>query len=84
VKNTMKFSVEDYLEQGEQKDILLYVYSALEEKGYNPVNQLVGYLITGDPTYITTHKDARTVIKKIERDEILEALLAHYIECQKK
>jgi uncharacterized protein (UPF0297 family) len=80
----MKFSVEDYLEQGEQKDILLYVYSALEEKGYNPVNQLVGYLITGDPTYITTHKDARTVIKKIERDEILEALLAHYIECQKK
>ncbi|MDN5351874.1 MAG: hypothetical protein PWQ12_793 [Clostridiales bacterium] len=84
MKNTMKFSVEDYLEQGEQKDILLYVYSALEEKGYNPVNQLVGYLITGDPTYITTHKDARTVIKKIERDEILEALLAHYIECQKK
>lgn len=84
MKNTMKFSVEDYLEQGEQKDILLYVYSALEEKGYNPVNQLVGYLITGDPTYITTHKDARTVIKKIERDEILEALLAYYIECQKK
>lgn len=84
MKNTMKFSVEEFLEQGEQKDILLYVYNALEEKGYNPVNQLVGYLITGDPTYITTHLDARTFIKKVERDEILEALVTHYIGCNKK
>ncbi len=84
MKNTMKFSVEEFLEHGEQKDVLLFVYNALAEKGYNPVNQLVGYLITGDPTYITTHLDARTVIKKIERDEILETLLTHYIECVKK
>lgn len=79
MKNTMKFTVEEYLEQGEQKNILLYVHNALEEKGYNPINQLVGYLITGDPTYITTHLDARTMIKKVERDEILEELLTHYI-----
>lgn len=79
MKNTMKFTVEEYLEQGEQKNILLYVHNALEEKGYNPINQLVGYLITGDPTYITTHQDARTMIKKVERDEILEELLTHYI-----
>lgn len=84
MKNTMKFSVEDYLEQGDQKDILLYVFKALEEKGYNPVNQLVGYLLSGDPTYITTHKDARTMIKKVERDEILEELLTHYMACIKK
>ncbi len=84
MKNTMKFSVEDYLENSEHKDILLYVYNALEEKGYNPVNQLIGYLISGDPTYITTHNDARTTIKKIERDDILEVLINHYIESNKK
>ncbi len=84
MKNTMKFSVEEYLEQGDQKDILLYVFKALEEKGYNPVNQLVGYLLSGDPTYITTYNDARTMIKKVERDEILEELLTHYMECIKK
>jgi uncharacterized protein (UPF0297 family) len=84
MKNTMKFSVEEYLEQSNQRDILLYVFNALEEKGYNPVNQLVGYLISGDPTYITTYNDARTMIKKVERDEILEELLTHYIECVKK
>lgn len=84
MNNTRKFSVEEFLEQGNQKDILLYVYNALEEKGYNPVNQLVGYLITGDPTYITTFNDARTMIKKIERDEILEELVTHYIDSYKK
>lgn len=84
MKNTMKFSVEEYLEQGNQRDILLYVFNALEEKGYNPVNQLVGYLISGDPTYITTYNDARTMIKKVERDEILEELLTHYMDCVKK
>ncbi|MBE0449613.1 MAG: IreB family regulatory phosphoprotein [Clostridia bacterium] len=84
MNNTRKFSVEEFLEQGDQKDILLYVYNALEEKGYNPVNQLVGYLITGDPTYITTFNEARTMIKKIERDEILEELVNHYIDSYKK
>jgi uncharacterized protein (UPF0297 family) len=84
MNHTRKFSVEEYLEQGGRKELLLYVYNALEEKGYNPINQLVGYLLTGDPTYITTHSEARTMIKKVERDEILEELITHYIECSKK
>jgi len=62
------------------RDILLGVYQALEEKGYNPINQLVGYFISGDPTYITSHKNARSVIRKLERDELLEELLRFYIE----
>ncbi len=55
--------------------ILARVYEALEEKGYNPVNQMVGYIMSGDPTYITSHKNARSMINKVERDEIIEALL---------
>jgi len=62
------------------RDILLGVYQALEEKGYNPINQVVGYFISGDPTYITSHKNARSVIRKLERDELLEELLRFYIE----
>lgn len=76
----MKFTVEEYLSKDEPKDILLYVHQALEEKGYHSVNQLIGYLISGDPTYITTHKDARTKIKKLERDDILELLINDYIK----
>lgn len=64
----------------EAKDIILTVYEALVEKGYNPVNQLVGYIISGDPTYITSHKDARSIISKLERDELLEELVKEYIE----
>lgn len=60
------------------KEILNIVYEALQEKGYNPVNQLTGYLITGDPTYITSHKRARVFIMKVERDELLEYLLIKY------
>ncbi|MGI6412758.1 MAG: IreB family regulatory phosphoprotein [Syntrophomonadaceae bacterium] len=59
--------------------ILLSVYEALKEKGYNPINQLVGYMISGDPSYITSHKDARTLICRIDRDEILEVLLKNYL-----
>ena len=55
------------------------VYAALEEKGYNPVDQLVGYLLSGDPTYITSHKNARSLIMKVERDELVEELLTEYI-----
>ncbi|MFO7154123.1 MAG: IreB family regulatory phosphoprotein [Caldicoprobacter oshimai] len=62
------------------RDILLGVYQALEEKGYNPINQLVGYFISGDPTYITSHRNARSIIRKLERDELLEELLRFYIE----
>jgi len=60
--------------------ILTQVYTALEDKGYNPVNQLVGYLISGDPAYISNHKEARSIIKKIDRDEIIEELVKSYLE----
>ncbi|NPV52835.1 MAG: IreB family regulatory phosphoprotein [Firmicutes bacterium] len=60
--------------------VLHEVYEALKEKGYNPVNQLVGYILSGDPTYITNHKNARNLIRKLERDEILEELVRSYIE----
>ncbi len=60
--------------------ILESVYKALQEKGYNPVNQLVGYMISGDPAYITSYKDARTLICKVERDEILEVIIRNYLE----
>ena len=66
------------------KGILLSVYNALEEKGYNPVNQLVGYFISGDPTYITSHKNARSIIRKMERDELLEELVRFYVESHRK
>lgn len=61
-------------------DVLAQVYSALVEKGYNPINQIVGYIMSGDPTYITSHKNARSLIMKVERDEILEELMAAYVE----
>ena len=60
-------------------DILKEVYEALQEKGYNAVNQIVGYIMSGDPTYITCHKNARSLIIKAERDELVEELLKHYI-----
>lgn len=64
--------------------ILKDVYEALTEKGYNPVNQIVGYIMSGDPTYITSHKNARSLIMKVERDEILEVLFRNYIDTQLK
>ena len=66
------------------RDILEAVYIALTEKGYNPVNQIVGYIMSGDPTYITSYKNARSLIMKVERDEILEELLNNYIEVNMK
>jgi len=65
-------------------DILAQVYTALSEKGYNPVSQIVGYIISGDPTYITSYKNARSLIMKAERDEIIEVLLENYIETRLK
>jgi uncharacterized protein (UPF0297 family) len=62
------------------KDILKEVYGALKEKGYNPISQLVGYILSGDPTYITNYKNARSMIRKLERDEILEEILKNYLE----
>ena len=60
-------------------DILQQVYQAMTEKGYNPVNQIVGYIMSGDPTYITSHNNARSLIMKVERDELVEELLKVYI-----
>ena len=62
------------------RDILDTVYDAMAEKGYNPVNQIVGYIMSGDPTYITSHKNARSMIMKVERDELVEELLKEYIK----
>ena len=62
------------------KDILETVYKALSEKGYNPMNQIVGYIMSGDPTYITSHMNARSLIMKAERDELVEELLRDYIK----
>lgn len=62
------------------RDVIASVYEALTEKGYNPINQIVGYLMSGDPTYITSHKGARSLIMRAERDEIIELFLADYIE----
>ena len=64
----------------ETKEILKQVYDALQEKGYNPTNQIVGYILSGDPTYITSHKGARNLIRNIERDELLEKLVKSYIK----
>lgn len=75
---TMEFNLED--EKGKKaKDIILNVYRALEEKGYNPTNQFIGYILSGDPTYITSHNNARALIRQIERDELLEELLKTYL-----
>lgn len=63
----------------EMKKILTIVYDALREKGYNPINQLVGYILSEDPTYITTHNNARTLIRKIDRDDLLRALVRSYL-----
>ena len=76
---TMKFQRKSE-EVNEAKYIIERVYLALKEKGYNPVNQIVGYLLSGDPAYITSYKDARTMIRSIDRDEILEELLMSYME----
>ena len=68
----------------EVTDILEQVYEALSEKGYNPVSQIVGYVMSGDPTYITSYKNARSLIMKVERDEIIEVLFEDYIETRLK
>ena len=79
LENTQYFRVEAEPESV-VKVILSTVYEALTEKGYNPVNQIVGYIMSGDPTYITSHKGARSLIMKVERDELVEELLTEYIE----
>ncbi len=75
---TIQFSIKDENE-AEMKKILVSVYNALVEKGYNPTSQLVGYILSEDPTYITTHNNARSLIRRIDRDELLQALLKSYL-----
>ena len=77
--NTIKFSV-PVDNSAEMKQILTEVYRSLTEKGYNPINQIVGYIMSGDPTYITSFKGARSLIMKVERDELVEELLKEYIK----
>lgn len=79
ISNTQYFKVSADPEY-RVKEILDTVYDAMEEKGYNPVNQIVGYIMSGDPTYITSHKNARSMIMKVERDELVEELLKEYIK----
>lgn len=76
---TMMFNV-DKEKINEAREILLTVYQALKEKGYNPINQIVGYILSGDPTYITSHKNARSIIRRLERDELLEEIIRDYLE----
>ena len=75
---TMTFSVNDDKER-EMRETLLTVYNALKEKGYNPVSQIVGYILSEDPTYITTHHNARSLIRRIDRDELLQAMVKNYL-----
>ena len=76
--NTIKFVVPDESDQ-EMKALLTTVYSALSEKGYNRINQIVGYLLSEDPTYITNYKSDRSLICKVDRDELLQELVRHYL-----
>lgn len=78
-QETMKISVEKQ-DRPEASEILMSVYNSLKEKGYNPVNQIVGYILSGDPTYITSHNNARSMIKRLERDELLEELVKAYVQ----
>ena len=79
LNNTLYFKVKSEPEL-QVKEVLDIVYRAMAEKGYNPVSQIVGYIMSGDPTYITSYKGARSLIMKVERDELVEELLTEYIK----
>ena len=83
IDKTMKFNFSDDPFDQDIKTILFTVHEALQEKGYNPINQIVGYLLSGDPAYIPRHKDARNLIRKVERDEVIEELVKFYLKEQK-
>ena len=76
---TQKVMNLDRTEKDEVKEILVTVFDALRDKGYNPINQIVGYILSGDPTYITSHMNARGIITKLERDELLEEIVWCYL-----
>jgi uncharacterized protein (UPF0297 family) len=81
---TMRFNFPEEPYDENVKEVLLKVHSALEEKGYNPINQIVGYLLSGDPAYIPRHNDARNLIRRLERDEIIEELVKTYLKEQQE
>ena len=76
---TIQFSIKED-NDAEMRKILNEVYNALQEKGYNPISQIVGYILSEDPTYITTHNNARSLIRKLDRDELLQALVKDFLE----
>ena len=76
---TRKFNLKEESDK-EMKRVLRTVYDALKEKGYNPINQIVGYLLSEDPTYITNYNNARSLIRKIDRDELMQELISHYLD----
>lgn len=79
-KNNTQFFKVEKMPEIQVKEVLDIVYRSLSEKGYNPLNQIVGYIMSGDPTYITSHNNARSLIMKVERDELVEELLKDYIQ----
>lgn len=83
IDRTMKFNFSEEPFDHDTKEILFTVHDALKEKGYNPINQIVGYLLSGDPAYIPRYKDARNLIRKVERDEVIEELVRFYLKQQK-
>lgn len=76
---TIQFSIKDEREE-EMRQTMLTVYNALKEKCYNPISQIVGYILSEDPTYITTHNNARSLIRRLDRDELLQALVKNYLK----
>lgn len=76
---TIQFSIKEEREE-EMRQTMLTVYNALKEKGYNPISQIVGYILSEDPTYITTHNNARSLIRRLDRDELLQALVKNYLK----
>ncbi|WP_050180969.1 IreB family regulatory phosphoprotein [Domibacillus robiginosus] len=81
---TMRFNFPEEPYEENVREVLLKVHGALEEKGYNPINQIVGYLLSGDPAYIPRHNDARNLIRRLERDEIIEELVKTYLKEQQE
>ncbi|ALS23157.1 MULTISPECIES: IreB family regulatory phosphoprotein [Paenibacillus] len=77
---TMKYNVKAEEIETSPKEVILTVFDALQEKGYNPINQIVGYLLSGDPAYIPRHNNARSIIRKRERDELIEELVRSYLQ----
>lgn len=83
-EETVLFRVDAEEEDNKARAILLSVYQALKEKGYNPLNQLVGYLLSDDPAYVTSHRNARSLIRQVERDELLEEIIKVYLQLAEK